>query len=132
MQVDEAGMLRILLPTFSENNRRHSLLLSIIEEDIRERLERALRFANAVLNRIDRSRRLTDLVIVAGLLGAGWLSWRTRAEQAASPNSSPMGQGVNYILVPERPQLHPRSAFTREIPKLADDLTVLLRREVKG
>jgi hypothetical protein len=74
-------------------------LSALIDEDVGEELERSLRFADRLLERIDATRRLTQAAPVAGLLRAGYTAWRTRAEHAAKsgpPHGRP-GPG------PERP-----------------------------
>src|SRR5205823_14860310 len=41
-----------------------------------------IRFAGATLDHIDSPHRVSDIVVIAGLLDAGYMPWRTRAEQA--------------------------------------------------
>jgi len=131
LRIDEAGTVRLLLPARHEGPYARLGLSSLIEEEVRERLERALRLGGTVLNRLDRARHLTDIAVVVALLGGGWLPWRTRADQAANPGTTPMGTGGDRLIVPERPLVRSRAAFARERSALALDLTVLLRRQVR-
>ena len=53
-------------------------------------IARFLRFANAVLADIDPLNRLSHVAIAATIFDAGYLTWRTRAEHAQSPNNVSM------------------------------------------
>jgi len=132
LRIDEAGTVRLLLPARHEDRSARNGISSIIEEEVRERLERALRRGGTVLDRLDRARHRTDIAVVVALLGGGWLPWRTRAEQAANPGTATMGTGGDRLIVPERPLVRSRAAFARERSALALDLTVLLRRQVRS
>ena len=105
---------------------------AVIEEDVRADIEGALRFVNRLLSIIDARGGLTYVAPVVALLGAGYGAWRTRAEQAASPDSMTMN-----MMAPNEPAIarlsppaRPRIALRDEPAELAADLTVLLRREV--
>ena len=81
------------------------------------------------LGRVDPLKRISDVVPVASLQGG--LGWRTRAEHERNPGSMAMhvtGERVAVNLIPAR--LH-RAAITHEAPKIAEDLTVLLRRQYR-
>ncbi len=137
--LDEAGSVRVVQPTARGRRRGeadpqafslHPAIL--IEGDIRDQLERGLRFAGWLLDHVDPARRLSDIVVVAALLGAGHLGWRTRAEQEANPNSWPMGRGGDQVVVHPSPARRNRAALLHDTARLAEDLTVLLRREVRS
>lgn len=130
--LDELGSIRVVQPAREDDRGRETGITSLIDEDIRDRLERAIRFAGTVLERIDRPHRLTDVVVVAALLDAGHMPWRTRAEHAASPNSATMGFGREDIISVElAPPRRKRASLSQEAARIAQDLAVLLRREVR-
>ena len=65
-----------------------------------------------------------------GLDGVGYLTWRTRQEAAASPNSATMNlsglesaDSTSVVL--------PRAALVFDAANQADDITVRLRRQAK-
>ena len=109
---------------------RTVVIPSIVEEELRERIARALRFALEVLDRIDPSHRITDVVAAAALRDAGHTPWRTRAEVAASPGSAnmPMGSRDNGPVTVSPPMVR-RAALVHEADRIAEDLAVLLRRQ---
>ncbi len=106
----------------------------IIEEDVHDFIARFLRFANAVLADIDPLNRLSHVAIAATIFDAGYLTWRTRAEHAQSPNNVSMnmfGDGEQeevHLSPPHRT----RSALRLNAPELVDDLTVKLRRQLQN
>jgi hypothetical protein len=109
---------------------RTGVITSIVEEEMRERIAGALRFALEVLDRIDPSHRITDVVAAAALRDAGHTPWRTRAEVTASPGSAtmPMGSGDNGPVTLSPPMVR-RVALVHEADRIAEDLAVLLRRQ---
>lgn len=114
----------------SRGDYRTGVIPSIVEEEVRERIAGALRFALDVLDRIDPSHRITDVVAAAALRDAGHAPWRTRAEVAAKPGSAsmPMGNGDNRPVTLSPPMIR-RAALVHEADRLAEDLSVLLRRQ---
>jgi hypothetical protein len=106
----------------------------LIEEDVRERIDESLRFAGWVLDTIDPLRRISDVVPVVAISDSGASGWKTRAEHAATPNQMTMGRLMGRD--PEPVHLSParrhRAALTHEAGAIADDLTVLLRRQIRG
>jgi hypothetical protein len=104
----------------------------VIEEDIRTRIERALRFGDEILERIDPTHRLSHAAVVVKVQRGGYRPWRTREEQDASPNSYevPIG-GPSSAAVSGRPPHRPRAALRQDVERWAADLTVLLRRDLK-
>jgi len=131
LSVAEDGAMVIVQPARRESPSQGYGFAALIEEDVLASIERALRFAGVVLARIDKGKLLTDLVVVAALSEVGHAAWRTRAEQAASPNSGFLGRGNDHNVVELRRTLS-RTNLTRQIPAAARDLMTLLRREVKG
>jgi hypothetical protein len=105
----------------------------LIEEDIRARIERGLLFAGWILDRIDPLRRLSDIVVVTALLGGSYLGWRTRAEHERNPSSGQVGMGRSErTVVKLSPARRNRAALTHDVARMAEDLTVVLRREVRS
>lgn len=128
--VDEQGSVRIVQPARSKEPHDH--LPVILEEEVRDRLERALRFVSWTLDEIDDARRLSDVVVVAFLTGASHTGWKRRAEHEKEPNTVQMGgSGKDIVAVNTTPARRNRAALGFDAPRLAEDLTVLLRREVK-
>ncbi len=50
---------------------------AIIQDDVQRFVGAALLYAGWVLDRVDAVRRLTDVVVLVRLGGAGWMPWRT-------------------------------------------------------
>lgn len=108
-------------------------LTALIDEDVREYLERGLRFADRLLEWIDPTRRLTQAAPVAGLLRAGYTAWRTRAEHAARRTSMSMNMdGRDDLIASLTPPARPRPALRHQVSELAEDLTAVLRRQATG
>lgn len=127
--VDQAGSICISQPAKRATRRGGTELPALIEEDVAETLARAIRFCGWLLDRIDPLHRLTDVVILARLDGAGYMPWRTRAEHTASPDSGELGFGADDTIVALTPARRHRQALTHDVDRIAQDLTVLLRRE---
>jgi hypothetical protein len=103
--------------------------LALIEEDVIARIERIVRFADQLLERIDATHKLTQVVPVASFVACDYLGWQTRAEHAQSPNSvalSMTGQGSRVVSL--SPPHQPRAGFGARARQTAEDLTVVLRR----
>jgi hypothetical protein len=64
---------------------------SLVEDDVRDRVEDAIRYAGWLLDRIDPAYLLSQVALACRLDGVGYLPWRTRAEVAASPDRASMG-----------------------------------------
>lgn len=100
----------------------------ILEENIHAAIGTALAYGSALLERIDPTQRMTHVGIAARIEGAEHLSWRTRAEHDASPNSVSMA--MNYG--DERPPVslsRPRAALRLDRTRLIEDILVPLRRQ---
>lgn len=126
--VDQAGSVLIGLPARQETSRSGLELPALIEEDIKDGLARAIRFAGWLVDRIDPIHRLTDIVVVAQLAGAGYMAWRTRAEHQSSPNAGQIAMGDDHTTVTLTPARRHRQALTHETDRIAEDLVTLLRR----
>ena len=126
------GDLTIHVPL--EKSAERGAFMVVLEEDVRERLTRALRFAGAVLARLDPTEKITHVALAARLSGTAW-GWRTRAEQAASPTSGTMSVGFGEDRHEQPVQLTPahmrRATLAREAAEIIEELVVLLRRRWK-
>lgn len=129
--IDEAGTVVIRRPV-TRGTDRSVVLRGIIEEEVLADLEADLAIVDRVLDHVDSAGRATHVVAVAALTGAGYSAWRTRAEQAANPNSMTMNMsGGDRIVTHLSPPAQPRSALAGGRSSLARDLMVLLRREAR-
>ncbi|WP_060577701.1 hypothetical protein, partial [Aureimonas ureilytica] len=136
-QGDEAGSVRLgpggdLLFRLPLATGRMGMV--VIEEDVREEVSRAVAFANAALDRIDPTQRLTHIAPVLTFPETDHLVWRDRAEQQASPDSYSMGgfgrpePGPVHL----NPAIRPRAALALDGGHMVEDLIVLLRRAWKA
>ncbi|MGH8936130.1 MAG: hypothetical protein ACRDXD_07700 [Acidimicrobiia bacterium] len=124
--IDQLGSVRVVQPAHERDP--HGLPV-IIEEDVEQRLVRALRLAGKVLDRIDPVRRLSHVAPVVAVVGGAYLGWRTREEHARNPQSVEMPMGLGDQVVRHlAPAVRPRPSLTHEAPRLAQDFVVLLRR----
>jgi hypothetical protein len=130
--IDEEGAVVVVRP-LTRGADRSVILRGIIEEEVLADLAAGLAFVDRVLAHIDPEGRASHVIPVVALVGAGHTAWRTRAEQAASPNSMTMNmnsgdQIVTHLASPAQP----RSALNDGRSNLAKDLMVLLRQGAKG
>jgi hypothetical protein len=130
--LDEEGALVVVRP-LTRGADRSVILRGIIEEEVLADLDADLAFVDRVLAHIDPAGHTAHVIPVVALGGAGYTAWRTRAEQAASPNSITMNmnsgdQIVTHLSSPAQP----RSTLSDGRSNLAKDLMVLLRRGAKG
>ena len=80
-----------------------------------------------------RSAGISHVAIVAALLDAGYLPWRTREEQNRSPHAATMGfSGRDRIEASLSPPTRQRAALSSDTQSLSKDLTVGLRRSRDG
>ena len=94
---------------------------AIIHEDVQEFVGSALRYAGWVFDRVDPIRRLTDVVILVHLAGAGWMPWRTRSEHEASPSSGSMGMSSDAAATVElTPPRRHRQALTHDADRMEE------------
>ena len=127
ISIREDGSIKFL----TEIKRSNKLMPVIIEEDISGLITHFLKFANTVLEHIDDANRLPYVTILATILGAGHLTWRTSAEHAESPDRM-------LIDLPDDSERKPvylsppnltRSDLSNKAEELATDLMIMLRRQ---
>jgi Domain of unknown function (DUF4062) len=123
--IDALGTIRVIQPA---NDPSSSGLPVLIEEEVRDRLTRAVRLTAWALDRVDPVRRLSHVAPTVALLSAAYLGWRTKEEHARSPNSVQMPMNVgDRVVVELTPPVRPRAALTHEARELVDDFLALLR-----
>jgi hypothetical protein len=129
--VEEDGALVLVRP-LTRGADRSVILRGVIEEDVLADLDADLAFVDRVLAHVDPDGRASHVVPVVALIGAGYTAWRTRAEQAASPNmmSINMNSGDQIVTHLSSPAQR-RSALGDGRSNLAMDLMVLLRRAAR-
>jgi hypothetical protein len=132
VRLSEDGTIMIGQPASVDRDHRTATIPSLVEEDINDRLERAIRFAATVMDRIDSRGRITHVVLLATIVGAGWMGWRSRAEYERSHGGGQMGSGGERVVAELTPAMRPRAALMQQSAALARDLTIHLRREVAG
>ena len=127
--LSETGDIMVAQPATTQPDARPSGMPSIIEEEIAERVMRALLLGARVLDHVDPRQRISHVAVVAALLAAGYLPWRTRADHDRNPNTATMGSaGRDRIEAELSPPTRPRAALSSDIMRLSQDLTVRLRR----
>jgi hypothetical protein len=128
LTLDQLGTVSIEMP--AEEHHEGSHLPVLVEEFIAQQVEAALSFAGWLLDRVDPTHRLQEVAPVLSLFEGGYLGWKTRAEHRKNPDVVSMGIGTRDDLTV---QLHPptrrREALRSDVKRLAEDLTVLLRRK---
>ena len=129
--IQEDGTIDLLV----DLPRNNTGLNVIIAEHVTEWIEAFLSFAIDALDEIDDTHRLSHSVVVANLLNVRNASWRTRAEHAQNLNTVTYSVGFmsNSKIEPVclDPPDKPRSALRPSTSDIAEDLTVLLRRQLR-
>jgi hypothetical protein len=129
--LDQTGSVRIVQPARSTSSEDRSYLPVLIEEDVRETLERGFRFASWVMDSVDATARLSRVAPLAALIRGGYVGWKTRAEYRREPNTVQMNMRGDEAVVMLSPAAQPRAALRLQADKIAEDLMVLLRRKVR-
>ena len=129
--LDGEGTITIGTPAVSRH-RDATAFAALIEEDILVKLERMLRFGAFLLERIDPVQRVTRVAPVVSLMNAGYAGWQDKTTYESTRGSVVMGRGGELITVQLTPPDIARPLLAQKAASFAEDLTVLLRREVKG
>ncbi len=129
LRIDEAGALLLSVPI--EQVSGH--LKPLIEEHVEQAIVKGLKFTDLMLEKLDRTQRLTRVVIAADIGKSSVFGWRTAREQAASPDSMQVSMerspsGPVMLNPPDRT----RMALRAERSRMAEDLLALLRRRYKN
>jgi hypothetical protein len=133
--VDEQGSVCVTQPADEENTGGYSSRsMVLIEEELQELVARSLRFAGKILDRVDSRGRLSDVLVVAHLSGAGAKGWRTREEQLQNPSGAVtigMPGGREAVQVRLDPAVRRRAALSHDVEKMAKEITVRFRRRMR-
>jgi hypothetical protein len=129
LHIDEAGALLLSVPIQEVTGH----LKPLIEEHVAEAIGKALTFADHMLEKLDRTQRLTRIVIAVDIGMSGVFGWRTASEQSESPNSMQIGMdrsapGPVMCNPPDRT----RMALRAERSRIVEDLLALLRRKYRS
>lgn len=129
IRLSELGDVRITVPATSEDLVRRGDLPVLIEDDVLGHIRNSLRFAGWLLDRVDEMRRMSDVAPTLCVTGGGYLGWRTRAEQQASPGSYSMNPAAEQKPIHLSPALRKRASLIQNVDRIAEDMLVLLRRQ---
>ncbi|MBL4793519.1 MAG: DUF4062 domain-containing protein [Citromicrobium sp.] len=123
--IDETGSMLLSVPIKEASGH----LKPLIEEHVAEAIERGLAFADKMLEKFDRTQRLTRIVVAADIGTSGVFGWRTRSQQAANPDSMQIAMSGNSTgAVMLNPPDRTRMALRAERTQMTEDLLALLRR----
>lgn len=126
VELHEDGGVVVVQPALRERSWQSSLP-SIIEEDVIERIARVMRLAGRVLDHVDDPPRISQVAVVAAVCRPGSWPWRTRAEDAASPNRATMRMfGPDRVEALLSPPVRRRAALLHDADSLAKDLATRL------
>jgi hypothetical protein len=89
-----------------------------------------VRFAGAVLDRLDPGGRMTDVAPIAALSRLGYTGWRRRAEAERERHRMTMNAHADELTIVTLRPVSRRRALSAEAAELAEDLTELLRQAV--
>lgn len=128
-RIDEAGSILLSVPIKQASGH----IRPLIEENVAEAIEQGLAFADMMLEKFDRTQKLTRVVVAADIGATGVFGWRTAIEQEASPDSIQVGMnrpasGPIMLNPPDRT----RMALRAERARLTEDLLALLRRRCRS
>jgi hypothetical protein len=129
--VDDLGSVQVTQSAREKSSQGYGLAV-LIEEDLRERLGRAISLTALILDRVDPVHRLSHVVPVVALFRASYLGWRTRDEHAKSPNSVHVGWRSANPVITLSPPLRSRAALKHDAERTTDDFIALLRRQIKN
>ena len=116
--LNEEGSVRVVIPARNSESHRAMSLPVIIQEDVEEGLTRAIGYADRVLDHVDPTHRLTRVALVASIRGGGQFGWRTRAQQAQSPNSAELNLRASGEAVGLSPPDRARGAMQGSLPRI--------------
>lgn len=129
--LDELGTIAVSID-WDRSQQGYAGPSALIEEDVVDQIESMIRFVGALLDELDSTHRLSEVAVLAHQSSGGFLGWQTRAE--ASKKSG--GISMSGVSSPEpvglKPPTRARAALTHEARAIAEDLMVLIRRQVRG
>lgn len=125
------GAMRLVIPAFNADPKQRVTFPVVIEEDVQERIVRGTRFLASVVDRVDPTERIREVVLQAAIVGSAFQPWRTRADHARSPNSFTLrSTGGSSVRVSLSPPMVVRAQLRQRPDGIAEDLTALLRRRM--
>ena len=132
IRLTEHGSIAVRVPLDEPRARGrgldHMSGMVIIEESVQHRLGVALDYAAEIIDYIDRTQRLTHLVVAVRLTGVEHRGWRTQAQHAASSSSVQMGIGGMRERLPVTLTIR-RAALGLDRTVLIEDMLIPLRRQ---
>jgi len=131
LHLDETGAICLIERAAYREAGERLGIEGIVEEDLQARIERSIDVEGGLLGQLDPTHRCTSVAVCAGLIGAGWMPWRSLAEHRANPGSATLGRGNDRIVVEPSSATHKRAALLHRRAEIAQELTVRLRREMK-
>ena len=128
--IDAHGTITIVRPA-TRPRERGDWVPALVEEDLREDIAQAIRFALSTLDRVlDPNERLSDVAIAAVLRDVGYAGWSTRAERDRNPNRIAMNMNAKEVIGARLdPLTRKRAAARQQVEPMAAELTAILRRE---
>lgn len=106
--------------------------MTLIEEDVHEKIARMVKVFDEVLSEIDQTGRVRNICLAADVLGSNHLGWRTREEEGRSPHTVQISHSDGEIgPVTMDPPVRPRASIRTQKDEIAEDLMVLLRRRYR-
>ena len=107
-------MFRQLAQNRDPGSPAHALeFMTLQDEVVKERIERALRFASNVLEEIDPPHRLSDVAIVARIVGASLQTWRRSGEVGTTVQTARWRTSSGPTVATLDPSIRPRPALRR-------------------
>ena len=105
---------------------------AIIEEEVVDQIESTIRFVAALLDELDPTHRLSEVAVLAHQTSGGFLGWQTRSEASVRSGGIGMSGSSSPETVGLKPPTRARAALTHEARAMAEDLMVLIRRQIRG
>lgn len=131
ISLDELGTVTVSID-WGRSPPGYSAPAALIEEDVVDQIESTLHFVSALLDQIDPVHRLSEVTVLAHQTSSGFLGWQTRSEASNSNAGISMSGTSSPEPVGLKPSTRPPAALTHEARSIAEDLMVLIRRQVKG
>lgn len=123
------GGLLVALPIRSDGH-----MSAIIEEDVQSAIGRTFALMDAILAKIDPTEKVRYVASVVMLSNADHCGWRTAEEHRRNPNSMTISgmYRSERAAVQLRPAANPRAVLRTRRQEMAEDLTVLLKRQMRA
>ena len=128
------GDIRIIQPLHSPEHDSRDYFMGIVEEDVQNALMTSLQFCAELLESIDPTRRLRSVAPLVGILDAGYAGWTTKSERSNRRGSQTMRMGNSDEVATAvlNPPTRGRPALQLQAQGIAEDLTVLLKRQIRA